>query len=166
MNNLHEKEMTKLSSHVREVLRSPQYILPATLLLSINTWRAFKRPHGCADSISDAEIEGAFEMVTEHLFPYSADEMEQIMALTKAREEPEVMMLEQTQQETLSNKVLSVLGKETLMECSKVQLEMMDSLMDQRLERMDNDPNKITDSMIRGMYEMVMDHLQPIDLPK
>ena len=75
-------------------------------------------------------------------------------------------MLEQTQQETLSNKVLSVLGNETLMECSKVQLEMMDSLMDQRLERMDNDPNKITDSMIRGMYEMVMDHLQPIDLPK
>ena len=38
---------------------------------------------------SDAEIEGAFEMVTEHLFPYSADEMEKIMALLEAREEPE-----------------------------------------------------------------------------
>ena len=46
-----------------------------------------KNHDGCADSISDAEIEGAFEMVTEHLFPYSADEMEQIMALVEAREE-------------------------------------------------------------------------------
>lgn len=40
-------------------------------------------------SISGAEIEKGFEMITEHLFPYSVEEMEQIMTLVEAHEESE-----------------------------------------------------------------------------
>ena len=72
-------------------------------------------------------------------------------------------MLSKKQSNELSRRVISVLGKETLMECSKVQLEMMDSLMDQELEEVDNDPTQITEPQIRGMFEMVMEHLQPYD---
>ncbi len=72
-------------------------------------------------------------------------------------------MLSKKQSNELSQRVISVLGKETLMECSKVQLEMMDSLMDQELEEVDNDPTQITEPQIRGMYKMVMKHLQPFD---
>jgi hypothetical protein len=75
-------------------------------------------------------------------------------------------MLKKEEKEMLSKKVVSVIGIDKLNECTKVQLEMMDSLMDQRLERVDNDPTQITEPQIRGMYKMVMDHLQPIDLPK
>ena len=35
---------------------------------------------GCQDTITDAEIEGAYEMVTEHLFPYSAEEIKGIVS--------------------------------------------------------------------------------------
>ena len=48
-------------------------------------------------------------------------------------------MLKKEEKEMLSKKVVSVIGIDKLNECTKVQLEMMDSLMD---------------------------HLQPIDLPK
>ena len=36
--------------------------------------------NGCQNTITDDEIEGAYEMVTEHLFPYSADEINSILA--------------------------------------------------------------------------------------
>ena len=72
-------------------------------------------------------------------------------------------MLSKEQSNELSQRVISVLSKERLSKCSKIQLEMMDSLMDQELEEVDNDPNKITEPMIQGMYEMVMEHLQPYD---
>jgi hypothetical protein len=51
--------------------------------------RLLDEHNGCADTISDAEIEGAYEMVTEHLFPYSATEMEQIISLIEARKNSE-----------------------------------------------------------------------------
>ena len=43
-----------------------------------------ERHNGCQDTISDAEIEGAYEMVTEHLFPYDADQLDEINAKMKA----------------------------------------------------------------------------------
>jgi len=91
MNNFHEKEIAKLSSHVHEVLGDRLNTFYRQRFVALDKYlEGFLKNHdGCADSISDAEIEGAFEMVTEHLFPYSADEMEQIMALIEAREEPE-----------------------------------------------------------------------------
>ena len=40
----------------------------------------------CSDTITDAEIEGAYEMVTEHLFPYSSDEMDGLIAIMNAKD--------------------------------------------------------------------------------
>ena len=89
MNYFHEKEIAKLSSHVHEVLGDRLNTFYRQRFVALNKYLEglLKNHNGCADSISDAEIEGAFEMVTEHLFPYSADEMDQIMALIEAREE-------------------------------------------------------------------------------
>ena len=39
----------------------------------------------------------------------------------------------------------------------------MDRLIDRSLEKVDNDPNQITNEMIVGIYEMVTEHLQPYD---
>ena len=92
MNNFHEKEIAKLSSHVHEVLGGRLNTFYRQRFVALNKYlEGLLEDHGgCADSISAAEIEGAFEMVTQHLFPYSADEMERIMALTEAREQSEV----------------------------------------------------------------------------
>ncbi len=91
MNNFHEKEIAKLSSHVHEVLGGRLNTFYRQRFVALNKYlEGLLEDHdGCADSISDAEIEGAFEMVTQHLFPHSADEMEQIMALIEAREQSE-----------------------------------------------------------------------------
>ena len=87
MNNSHEIEIAKLSSHVQRVLgnRLDKFYKQRLVALDGYLKRLLDEHNGCADSISDAEIEGAYEMVTEHLFPYSAAEMEQIMSLIEAR---------------------------------------------------------------------------------
>ena len=89
MNYFDEKEIAKLSFHVHEVLGDRLNTFYRQRFVALNKYLEglLKNHNGCSDSISDAEIEGAFEMVTEHLFPYSADEMDQIMALIEAREE-------------------------------------------------------------------------------
>ena len=92
MNYFHEKEIAKLSSHVHEVPgdRLNTFYRQRFVALDKYLEGLLKSHDERPDSISDAEIEGAFEMVTEHLFPYSADEMGKIMTLLEAREEPEV----------------------------------------------------------------------------
>ena len=72
-------------------------------------------------------------------------------------------MLSKKLSNELSQRVISVLSKERLSKCSKMQLEMMDQLMDQSLEEVENDPKQITNEMIVGIYEMVTEHLQPFD---
>ena len=72
-------------------------------------------------------------------------------------------MLSKEQSNELSQRVISVLSRETLSKCSKIQLQWMDRLMDQSLEEVDNNPNQITNEMIVGIYEMVTEHLQPYD---
>ena len=87
MNNSHEIEIAKLSSHVQRVLgnRLGKFYRQRLVALDGYLKRLLDEHNGCADTISDAEIEGAYEMVTEHLFPYSTAEMEQIMSLIEAR---------------------------------------------------------------------------------
>ena len=87
MNNSHEIEIAKLSSHVQRVLgnRLGKFYKQRLVALDGYLKRLLDKHNGFADTISDAEIEGAYEMVTEHLFPYSAAEMEQIMSLIEAR---------------------------------------------------------------------------------
>ena len=72
-------------------------------------------------------------------------------------------MLSKKLSNELSQRVISVLSKERLLKCSKMQLEMMDQLMDRSLEEVENDPKQITTEMIVGIYEMVTEHLQPFD---
>ena len=72
-------------------------------------------------------------------------------------------MLSKKLSNELSQRVISVLSKERLSRCSKMQLGMMDQLMDQSLEEVENDPKQITNEMIVGIYEMVTEHLQPFD---
>ena len=91
MNNLHEIEIAKLSSHVQRVLGDRLGKFYRHRLVAFNGYlkRLLDEHNGCADTISDAEVEGAYEMVTEHLFPYSAAEMEQIMSLIEGRKNSE-----------------------------------------------------------------------------
>ena len=72
-------------------------------------------------------------------------------------------MLSKKLSNELSQRVISVLSKERLSKCSKMQLGMMDQLMDQSLEEVENDPKQITNEMIVGIYEMVTEYLQPFD---
>ena len=78
MNNSHEIEIAKLSSHVQRVLgnRLGKFYRQRLVALDGYLKRLLDKHNGCSDTISDAEIEGAYEMVTEHLFPYSAADME------------------------------------------------------------------------------------------
>jgi hypothetical protein len=91
MNNFHEKEIAKLSSHVHEVLGDHLNSFYRQRFVALNKYlEGLLEDHdGCADSISDAEIEGAFVMVTQHLFPYSADEIAQLLTLIEARKQSE-----------------------------------------------------------------------------
>ena len=75
----------------------------------------------------------------------------------------ELKMLSKKLSNELTQRVISVLSKERLSKCSKMQLGMMDQLMDQSLEEVENDPKQITNEMIVGIYEMVTEHLQPFD---
>ena len=68
-------------------------------------------------------------------------------------------MLSKKLSNELTQRVISVLSKERLSKCSKMQLGMMD----QSLEEVENDPKQITNEMIVGIYEMVTEHLQPFD---
>ena len=72
-------------------------------------------------------------------------------------------MLSKKLSNELTQRVISVLSKERLSKCSKMQLGMMDQLIDQSLEEVENDPKQITNEMIVGIYEMVTEHLQPFD---
>lgn len=72
-------------------------------------------------------------------------------------------MLSKEQSNELSQRVISVLSKERLSRCSKIQVQWMDRLVDQSLKEVDHDPNRITNEMIVGIYEMVTEHLQPFD---
>lgn len=81
------KKIAKLSSHVHAVLgdRLNTFYRWRCVTLDKYLEGILKNNDGCADSNSDAEIEEAFEMVNEYLFPYSADEMEQEVPLIEAR---------------------------------------------------------------------------------
>ena len=91
MNNSHEIEIAKLSSHVQRVLgnRLGKFYRQRLVALDGYLKRLLDKHNGCSDTISDAEIEGAYEMVTEHLFPYSEADMAQIMSLIEARKNSE-----------------------------------------------------------------------------
>lgn len=82
MNHSIEKEATKLSQRALLVLgaRLDGFYRQRFVALDNYLNRMLEQHNGCQNTITDDEIEGAYEMVTEHLFPYSADEINSILA--------------------------------------------------------------------------------------
>ena len=72
-------------------------------------------------------------------------------------------MLNEVQKQILSKRVGNVLGIDNLKKCSQKQLFCMDKMLDQRLEKLKDDPSKLNDEEIIGIYEMVTIHLLPFD---
>ena len=70
-------------------------------------------------------------------------------------------MLENKDKEMLTKKVISAIGLDNLKQCSKAQLDWMDQMLDEDLE--ERSAQEVTEPQIIGIYEMVMEHLLPID---
>jgi len=73
-------------------------------------------------------------------------------------------MLDQKQLEDLKERVTAAVGLSNLQALSKTQAEMCEVMLTERLEKMDFQPDQIKDAEFVGIYEMVVDHLCPIDL--
>ena len=70
MNNSIEQEAKKLSQRVLLVLGPRLNTFYQQRFAALDNYldSLLERHNGCQDKITDAEIEGAYEMVTEHLF--------------------------------------------------------------------------------------------------
>ena len=73
-------------------------------------------------------------------------------------------MLDQKQLEDLSKRVTTAVGLSNLQALSKTQAEMCGVMLTERLEKVDFQIDQIKDAEFVGIYEMVVDHLCPIDL--
>ena len=73
-------------------------------------------------------------------------------------------MLEQKQLEDLKGRVTAAVGLSNLQALSKTQAEMCNVMLTERLEKIDFQIDQIKDAEFVGIYEMVVDHLCPIDL--
>ena len=82
MNNSIEQEAKKLSQRVLSVLGTRLNSFHKQRFVALDNYldKMLERHNGCQDTITDDEIEGAYEMVTEHLFPYDADQLDEIIA--------------------------------------------------------------------------------------
>ena len=73
-------------------------------------------------------------------------------------------MLDQKQLEDLSERVTAAVGLLKLQALSKTQAQMCEVMLTERLEKVDFQIDQIKDAEFVGIYEMVVDHLCPIDL--
>ena len=73
-------------------------------------------------------------------------------------------MLDQKQLEDLSKRVTAAVGLLKLQALSNTQAEMCEVMLTKRLEKVDFQIDQIKDAELVGIYEMVVDHLCPIDL--
>ena len=73
-------------------------------------------------------------------------------------------MLDQKQLEDLKERVTAAVGLSKLQALSKTQAEMCEAMLTERLEKVDFQIDQIKDPEFVGIYEMVVDHLCPIDL--
>ena len=82
MNHSFEQEANKLFQRVLLVLGPRLITFYRQQLVALDNYldSLLERHNGCQDTITDAEIEGAYEMVTEHLFPYSIEEINGIVS--------------------------------------------------------------------------------------
>ena len=73
-------------------------------------------------------------------------------------------MLDQKQLEDLAKRVTAAVGLAKLQALSNTQVEMCNVMLTKRLKKVDFQPDQIKDAEFVGIYEMVVDHLCPIDL--
>ena len=87
MNNSIEQEAKKLSQRVLLLLGPRLNTFYRQRFVALDNYLdgLLEHHNGCQDKITDAEIEGAYEMVTEHLFPYSAEEMDKILRVIEVK---------------------------------------------------------------------------------
>ena len=73
-------------------------------------------------------------------------------------------MLDQKQLEDLAQRVTAAVGLSKLQALSNTQAQMCEVMLIKRLEKVQFQPDQIKDAEFVGIYEMVVDHLCPIDL--
>ena len=73
-------------------------------------------------------------------------------------------MLDQKQLEDLSKRVTAAVGLSKLQALSNTQAQMCEVMLIKRLKKVDFQIDQIQDAEFVGIYEMVVDHLCPIDL--
>ena len=73
-------------------------------------------------------------------------------------------MLERKHLELPSKRVESVFGAEALNNLTHVQREMCEVLLTKRLEKVQYKIDLVTDDELIGIYEMVVNELQPYDI--
>ena len=73
-------------------------------------------------------------------------------------------MLNQKQLEGLKERVTAAVGLSNLQALSNTQAQMCEAMLTERLEKVDFRIDQIKDAEFVGIYEMVVDHLCPIDL--
>ena len=69
---------------------------------------------------------------------------------------------ESSTQEDLSQTVIQVLGRDRLAALSNRQAQLMDKMLDRRLQ---NKPDPVTEMELLGMYEMITEEVLPVSLP-
>ena len=75
-----------------------------------------------------------------------------------------IQMLERKHLELLSKRVESVIGAEALNNLTHVQRKMCEVLLTKRLEKVQYKIDLVTDDELIGIYEMVVNELQPYDI--
>ena len=69
---------------------------------------------------------------------------------------------ESSTQEDLSQTVIQVLGRDRLAALSNRQAQLMDEMLEDRLQ---DKPDPVTEMELLGMYEMITEEVLPISLP-
>ena len=69
---------------------------------------------------------------------------------------------ESSTQEDLSQTVIQVLGRDRLAALSNRQAQLMDEMLEDRLQ---DRPDPVTEMELLGMYEMITEEVLPVSLP-
>ena len=74
----------------------------------------------------------------------------------------EMKVAESSTQEDLSQTVIQVLGRDRLAALSNRQAQLMDEMLEDRLQ---DKPDPVTEMELLGMYEMITEEVLPVSLP-
>jgi len=75
-----------------------------------------------------------------------------------------MMPIEQEAYSALSNRAASVLGNEAISQLLPAQANLVDEMLDELLEKHNGDPESPSEEEIKGIYQMVVNHILPTNL--